>query len=89
MDKALTKVFNKYTNFVNIFLPKLVIKFSKYISINNHAIKLVNNKQPLYGSIYSLNLIKLKTLKAYIKNNLANSFIRSFKYLIPTFIFSN
>ena len=39
-DKAFTKVSREYANFVKIFLPKLAAKFSKYIKINNHAIKL-------------------------------------------------
>ena len=47
---------------------KLAAKFSKYIEINNYAIKLVNNQQLFYGSIYSLGLIELEILKTYIKN---------------------
>ena len=35
--------------------------------------------QPSYGFIYSLGLVELKTLKIYIKNNLANGFIKPFK----------
>ena len=42
-DKALIKVSSKFANFVNIFLSKLVIELSKYININNYAIKLVQN----------------------------------------------
>ena len=42
VDKALTKVFSEYINFADIFLPKLVIKVSKHIKNNNHAIKLVD-----------------------------------------------
>lgn len=47
--------------------------------MNNHAIKLEESKQPLFGSIYSLELIELEMLKTYIKINLANDFIRPFK----------
>ena len=36
---------------------------------------LVINNQLLYILIYSLNLVKLETLKIYIKTNLVNSFI--------------
>ena len=46
------------------------------IGINKHAIKQKKDKQPLFGPIYSLGLVELKTLKTYIKTNLANSFIR-------------
>ena len=42
-DEALIKVPNKYTNFVNVFLSKSVVKFSKYIKINNHAIELLDD----------------------------------------------
>ena len=47
--------------------------------MNEHTIKLEKDKQPLFGSIYSLGTMELKTLKTYIKTNLVNSFIRSFK----------
>ena len=36
-----------------------------------------------------MGLIDLKILKAYIKNNLANNFIKSFKFFIRTSIFFN
>ena len=78
-DEASTKVLNKYTEFVDVFSPKLAAELSKHTRINNHAIKLVDDWQSLYGPIYSLSLMELETLKVYIKNNLANSFIRSSK----------
>ena len=43
MDEAFTKVFSKYTNFANVFSSKLAIELPKYISINNHIIKLVDD----------------------------------------------
>ena len=49
--------------------------------INEHAIKLEKDKQPLFESIYSLGLMELETLKTYIKTNLANGFIRPSKSL--------
>ncbi len=78
-DKALKKVPSKYVDFADVFSSKLAAKLLKYTSINNHAIELVDDGQPLYGPIYSLDLVKLELLKAYIKNNLANSFIRPSK----------
>ena len=42
---------------------------------------LLYNKQLFYNRIYSLEIIKLKILKIYIKTNLASSFIRSFRFL--------
>ena len=47
--------------------------------INKHAIKLEESKQSPFGLIYSLRSVELETLKTYIKNNLANGFIRTFK----------
>ena len=55
--------------------------------IYNYAIKLIDNWQLVYSSIYNIGLIELETLKTYIKNNLVNGFIRPFTSLIKTFIF--
>lgn len=38
-DKISIEVFNKYAGFSKIFLLNLAIKFLKYISINNYAIR--------------------------------------------------
>ena len=86
-DEALTKVPNKYTDFAHIFLPKLAVELPKHMRINDHAIKLVDNRQSLYSPICSLGLMELETLKAYIKYNLANNFIRPFKFPIGVLIF--
>lgn len=43
VDKAPIKVFIKYTNFMDIFLPKLTAKLFKYTEINNCIINLMNN----------------------------------------------
>ena len=55
--------------------------------INNHIIQLVDNWQPSYGLIYILGPLELEMLKFYIKNNLANSFIRPLKFLAGLPIF--
>ena len=78
-DEAPTKVPSKYTDFVDIFLSKLAAKLPKHTEINDHTIELVNDWQSLYNPIYSLSSVELKILKAYIKNNLANGFIRPSK----------
>ena len=80
-DEASIEVLSKYADFVDIFLPKLAIKLLKHMKINNHAIKLVDDCQPLYSLIYDLSPVKLEILKTYIKNNLVNGFIRPFKTL--------
>ena len=69
----------KYSNYSNVFSAENVAELLKYTVINNHIIELVKDKQPSFGSIYSLKPIELEILKIYIKTNLANSFIRLFK----------
>lgn len=78
-DKALTIVPVEYSNYSDVFLAKNIVEQPKYTIINDHAIKLEKNKQPLFRSIYSLRQIIFKTLKTYIKINLANGFIQPFK----------
>ena len=79
VDEASTKILSKYADFVDNIWLKLAVKLSKYMRINNHAIKFVDDWQPPYSFIYSLGSVELKILKAYIENNLANGIIRSFK----------
>ena len=81
-DKVFIKVFNKYANFIDVFSSKLVTKFSKYIGINDYAIKLINDWQFLYDFIYSLRPIELKILKTYIQDNLLNGFIKLLSLLL-------
>ena len=75
-DEGPTKVSSKYADFANVFSIKLAVKLPDN-GINNFAIKLVDDRQPPYGPIYSLGPMELEILKAYIENNLANGFIRS------------
>ncbi len=79
VDEAFIKVFSKYADFIDVFSPKLAIELSEHMRINDHAIELVDDRQPLYSPIYSLGPVELEILKAYIKNNLVNSFIRPSK----------
>ena len=72
-------VLAKYSDFANIFSKKSSEMLLKYAGINGYAIKLENSKQPFYRPSYSLSSVELKTLKTYIKTNLANSFIRPLK----------
>ena len=69
---------NKYADFADVFSPKLAVELLEH-GISNYTIKLLDDQQPLYGSIYSLQPVKLETLKAYIENNRANGFIKPFK----------
>ena len=65
----------------------MATEFPKHTEINDHTIKLVDDWQPPYGVIYSLGPIELEMLKVYIENNLANGFIRPFKFPAKVFIF--
>ncbi len=87
VDEAPTKVPSEYANFADVFLPKLAAELSEHTGINDHAIELVDDWQPPYGSIYSLGPMELETLKAYIENNLANGFIRPSKSPAGALIF--
>ncbi len=79
VDKAPTKVLSEYANFADVFSPKLAIELLEHTRIDDHAIELVDDRQPPYSPIYSLRPMELEIIKAYIKNNLANSFIKPSK----------
>ncbi len=81
MDETPTKVPSKYADFADVFLLKLAAELLEHTEINDHAIELVDDWQPLYGPIYSLGPVELETLKAYIENNLVNGFIKPSKSL--------
>ena len=51
----------------------------KLAGINNQAVDLIENKQTLYGPIYSLGPVKLETPKTYVETNLTNASIRPSK----------
>ncbi len=79
-DEVPTKIPSKYADFADIFSLKLAAKLPEHTGINNHAIEVVDDRQPLYGPIYNLGPVDLETLKAYIENNLASGFIRPSKF---------
>ena len=74
--ETLTMVSANYVDFADVFWPDLASKLFEHTGINNSAIKLINSQPLLYEPIYSLWLVQLEPLKAYIKINLANRFIR-------------
>ena len=78
-DKALTEVPVEYFDYSNVFSMEYAAELPENIEINEHAIKLEEDKQPPFGSIYSLESVELEILKTYIKINLANNFIQLFK----------
>lgn len=58
-----------------MFFFDQIIKLPENRSINNNVIKLVEDKQLLYISIYTSSLIKLETLKTNIEIYLKIGFI--------------
>ena len=78
-DKASTKILAEYFDYYNFFLVENAVEFSKNSRINKYVIVLKEDKSSSFGLIYSLKLIKLKTLKTYIKTNLTYSFFIFFK----------
>ena len=88
-DEALTKVPAKYSNYSNVFSMGNIVELPKNTRMNKYAIKLEKSKQPLFGLIYNLKPVELKTLKNYIKTNLANGFIRLSKSPAKAPIFFN
>ncbi len=50
--------------------------------MNKYIIELIKRKQPLYGSIYTLSQVELKTLETYIKTHLKTGFIWPSKSLV-------
>lgn len=79
IDKALVTISLEYSDFANVFSYESVAKLPEHTGINNHPIKLIDNRQPSYRPIYSWELIEMETLKIYIESNLANGFIRPSK----------
>lgn len=69
-NKVFNKFFLEYLDYASVFLTNLAIKLLKHNNINDHAIKLVESKQRYYRLIYNLDLVKLETLKIYIKTHL-------------------
>ena len=69
----------EYSDFSNVFSSDSPAELPEYTGINDHPINLLDDKQPLYGPIYSLGLVELETLKTYIKANPASGFIRPSK----------
>ena len=76
----------EYSGFSNIFSSDFTVELPENTGINNHLINLLNDKQPSYGPIYSLELVELEILKTYIKDNLASGFIRPSKSPASTLI---
>ena len=66
-NEAFTLIPTEYSDFADVFSPKLTSKLPKHPRINNHTIKLVNNWQPSYGPIYNLESVELETWKLTLR----------------------
>ena len=78
-NEAPTSIPTEYSDFADVFSPELASELPEHTGINDHAIELVDDRQPPYGPIYSLGPVELETLKTYIETNLKNGFIRPSK----------
>lgn len=63
------------------------MELSKNTGINKNTIELIMVKERAYRTIYSLNLVKLENLKAYIKTHSKTGLIRLSKSSIEALIF--
>lgn len=59
------------------------------MKVNQHGIKLVEDNQSFYVSIYILNSVELEILKTYIDIHHKTGFIQAFKSLVSAFIWFN
>ena len=69
------KISTKYSDFSDIFMKEKALILLEVTKFNQHVIKMQESQQLPYRLIYSLGPVELKTLKTYIKTNLANGFI--------------
>ncbi len=84
-----TEISVEYFDYDDVFSSDLAMELPENTGINEHAIELIEGKQPPYGPIYALNLVELETLKAYIKTHLKTGFIRPSKSLAGVSILFN
>ena len=79
-DKAPTKIPDKYFDYADVFSTDLAIELPENTGIKEHAIKLVEGKQPPYRPIYTPRFVELESLKAYIETYLKTGFIQPSKF---------
>lgn len=80
------KIPAEYLDFSDVFPGEKALVLLELIKLNQYAIKLQDSQQPSFRPIYRLGPIKSKTLKTYIKTNLANGFICRYKSIVSVFI---
>lgn len=75
LNKASTKIPDKYSDYIDVFSPDLAMKLPENTDMNEHAVELIDGKQLPYGLIYALSPVDLETLKIYIETHLKTEFI--------------
>ena len=88
-NKAPTEVPMEYSDYCNVFSRENTPELPENIEINEHAIKIEEDKQPFFGPIYNLKSVEFEILKTHIKTILANNFICLSKLPAGTFILFN
>lgn len=78
-NKAFIEVLSKYLDDTYVFSFDFMMELRENTGINKHVIKLIEDKQLLYGLIYSLGSEELETLQTYIQTHLKTGFIPSSK----------
>ena len=78
-DETPIEVPVEYSDYCNVFSAENAAELPENTGMNEHAIELEKGKKLPFGSIYSLGLVELETLKTYIETNLVNGFIRPSK----------
>ncbi len=74
-NKAPTEISSEYSNYTYVFSADLAMELPENTCINEHAIELIEGKQPPYGPIHSVGQVKLETLKTYIETHLKTGFV--------------
>lgn len=77
------KLLKKYSNFLNVFEKTCANKLFTYNKFNL-AIKIEENKQPLFGSVYKLFRLELEVLCRYIKKNIRKNLYCTLEFAVKS-----
>lgn len=80
------EVLAEYFDYAIIFSFDMVMELLENKDIKENAIKLIEEKYPRYGLIYTLGAVQLETLKDYFKTYPKSGFIKSSKSPVDTCI---
>lgn len=77
-DNSAVIVPDEYQSFSDVFSDNKTNVLPPH-GPDDHAIDLIDNRQPLYSPVYNLSEVELTVLRQYIDKHLANQFIRPSK----------